>query len=93
VERHLSGAAVLDLETGETFDGFEMIDERGDSRFAAGDRAVNALMRQKQRAFDTASAAEGGERRTQHLEVIEPGKSVERGDAERLIGQCHRRSH
>ena len=35
---------------------------------AAGDRAVDAFMREQQRALDAAAAAEGGERLAQRLE-------------------------
>ena len=82
VERHFGSGAVLDLEAGEFRHGFEMSDEFGDRSLAAGDRAVDALARQEQRALDAAGAAEGGERRAQLFMAVEPHEAVERRDAE-----------
>ena len=91
VERHVGGAAVFDLQAGKPFDCLEVIDQRADRFLAAGDRAVDTLVRKKQRALDAATAAEGGQRRAQGLKAVEPGKLVERGDADWLnfLGCCH----
>ena len=82
VERHFGGGAVFHLEAGEFRHGFEMGDQFGDRRLAAGDRAVDAFAGEQQRALDAAPAAEGGERRAQLLEAVEPAEAVERRDAE-----------
>ena len=76
---------------GKPFDCLEVIDQRADRFLAAGDRAVDTLVRKKQRALDAATAAEGGQRRAQGLKAVEPGKLVERGDADWLnfLGCCH----
>ena len=96
MERHFGGAAVFNLEIGKAFDGLKIIDQIGDIGLAPGNRAVDAFLRQEQRALDAAAAAEGGERRPQgpqHLEVPQTGKFLERGDAHRvMIGQCHRQA-
>ena len=82
VERHFGSRAVFDLEAGEFRHGFEMGDQLGDRRLAAGDRAVDAFAGEEQRALDAAPAAEGGERRAQLFAVVEPHEAVERRDAE-----------
>ena len=58
----------------------------GDRRLAAGDRAVDALAGEQQRALDAAAAAEGGKRRAQLFAAVEPHEAVERRDAEGLGG-------
>ncbi len=82
VEGHFAGGAVFHVETGEFRHGFEMGDQFGDRRVAAGDRAVDAFAGEEQRALDAAPAAEGGKRRAQLLEAVEPHEAVERRDAE-----------
>ncbi len=82
VKRHVIGIAVLYLQPGQFRHGLEMRDQRRDRILRAGDRAVDALARQKQRALDATLRTEGGKRRAQLREALEPAEAVERGDAE-----------
>jgi hypothetical protein len=59
-----------------------MRDQFGDGRFAAGERAVDALAGKQQRSLDLPGAAEGQQRLAQRFVAVEAAETVQRCDPE-----------
>ena len=87
MERHFAGRTVFDIEARQFRNGLQTADQRGDR---SGLPATVPLMPSGASSsvpFDAMPAAEGGERRAQVLEAVEPAEAIERRNAEfRLEG-------
>ena len=89
LERQGLGARELDLKSGASGQGAEMVQNLIDRGVRSGDRAIDPLRRQKQGPLDAQAATQAGQRLAQRCAIREAGEVIEGGDANRRLGVRH----
>ena len=93
VKRHHRSARELDVQTGAIRPSADVVQNAFDTIARTGDRAIDALDSNKQRALDTLLSAQFVKRLAQPLAIRELRKAVQRRDTDRLRGVVDRHGH
>ena len=83
---------IFDCDFVATGQAADMVQHCGDGRIGTGDGAVDALVRQQQRALDPGCSHSASKRRADRRRIIKPGELVKRGNAEKQLIHAPRHS-
>ncbi|UAK24272.1 hypothetical protein K8P63_18425 [Sphingomonas nostoxanthinifaciens] len=89
VERERVRPRRLDVEIGAARKRANVVQDDFDPGIASGDRAIDALVRDQERALDAVRATDGSERVLRGVTILERRELVEGGDPDGACGLDH----